>query len=73
VSEILLTGIKEGKDQIRGWFNLLHVMSMIMFDRPAFKAAYMHGFMNDAEGRKMNKSQGNFILPSEVTEKVNLL
>ena len=58
--------ILEGKDQIRGWFNLLHVASMIAFGKPSFKACYMHGFINDAQGRKMSKSLGNYILPAEV-------
>ena len=61
--------ILEGKDQIRGWFNLLHIASMIAFQKPAFKAAYMHGFINDAQGRKMSKSLGNQINPGEVIEK----
>jgi len=61
--------ILEGKDQIRGWFNLLMVASMISMGKPSFKNVYMHGFINDAEGRKMSKSLGNYILPKEVIEK----
>lgn len=61
--------ILEGKDQIRGWFNLLHVASMISMRRPSFKAVYMHGFVQDSQGRKMSKSAGNYILPQEVVEK----
>lgn len=61
--------ILEGKDQIRGWFNLLHVASMIAYGRKSFKAVYMHGFINDSQGRKMSKSEGNYIVPEEVTEK----
>ncbi len=61
--------IIEGIDQIRGWFNLLMVTSKVLFGIPSFKAAYMHGFINDALGRKMSKSLGNFILPEEVIEK----
>jgi isoleucyl-tRNA synthetase len=61
--------ILEGKDQIRGWFNLLHVASMIAFGKPSFKAVYMHGFVQDALGRKMSKSLGNYITPEEVVEK----
>ncbi|MBR9691428.1 isoleucine--tRNA ligase [Candidatus Woesearchaeota archaeon] len=61
--------ILEGKDQIRGWFNLLFVCSMVSMDKPSYKAVYMHGFVNDAQGRKMSKSLGNYILPEEVVGK----
>src|SRR3989344_965000 len=58
--------ILEGIDQIRGWFNLLFVASMIAMNNESFRAVYMHGFINDAQGRKMSKSLGNYILPQEV-------
>lgn len=58
--------ILEGKDQIRGWFNLLHIASFLAFGKPSFKAVYMHGFVQDALGRKMSKSLGNQIEPEEV-------
>ena len=61
--------ITEGKDQIRGWFNLLVVEGTIAFDQIPFKAVYMQGFINDAQGRKMSKSLGNIISPNEVIEK----
>lgn len=62
--------ILEGKDQIRGWFNLLMVASMIALERPSFKACYMHGFVQDAQGRKMSKSFGNVISPYEVIDEL---
>ncbi len=61
--------ILEGKDQIRGWFNLLLIASMISMGKHPYKAVYMHGWTNDAQGRKMSKSIGNYILPSEMIEK----
>jgi isoleucyl-tRNA synthetase len=61
--------ILEGKDQIRGWFNVLLVASMIGFNKHPYKAVYMHGFINDALGRKMSKSEGNYILPEEYVKK----
>ncbi len=61
--------ILEGKDQIRGWFNLLLVASMVSMGKPSFKKCYMHGFVQDAQGRKMSKSLGNYILPEEVINK----
>ncbi|MBD3203578.1 isoleucine--tRNA ligase [Candidatus Woesearchaeota archaeon] len=60
--------ILEGKDQIRGWFNLLFVASMISMENMSFDACYMHGFVNDAKGRKMSKSLGNVISPYEVID-----
>ncbi|GAG40745.1 unnamed protein product, partial [marine sediment metagenome] len=61
--------ILEGKDQIRGWFNLLLVASMVSMNKHSYKACYMHGFVQDAEGRKMSKSLGNIISPYEVIDK----
>lgn len=61
--------ILEGKDQIRGWFNLLFVASMVSMKKPSYKAVYMHGFVQDALGRKMSKSLGNIISPYEVINK----
>jgi isoleucyl-tRNA synthetase len=60
--------ILEGKDQIRGWFNLLMVASTIAFDKAPFKAVYMHGFINDYRGMKMSKSLGNVTSPYEIIE-----
>ncbi|MDO8656207.1 MAG: isoleucine--tRNA ligase, partial [Nanoarchaeota archaeon] len=61
--------ILEGKDQIRGWFNLLMVASFLAFDTPAFKNVYMHGFVTDVSGVKMSKSLGNITSPYEVIDK----
>lgn len=61
--------ILEGKDQIRGWFNLLMIASYLAFDKPAFKNVYMHGFLNDVSGVKMSKSLGNTTSPDELIEK----
>ncbi|HZX44763.1 MAG TPA: class I tRNA ligase family protein, partial [Candidatus Nanoarchaeia archaeon] len=61
--------ILEGKDQIRGWFNLLLVASMVSMGKHSYKACYMHGFVQDSSGRKMSKSLGNIISPYEVIDK----
>jgi isoleucyl-tRNA synthetase len=61
--------IIEGKDQIRGWFNLLMVTSFLALDRPSFKTCYMHGFITDIEGEKMSKSLGNILSPFDVIDK----
>ncbi len=61
--------ILEGKDQIRGWFNLLMVASFLALDKPSFKNVFMHGFLNDVGGVKMSKSLGNIIAPDELLQK----
>lgn len=61
--------ILEGKDQIRGWFNLLMIASFIAFDQPSFKNVFMHGFVTDVAGVKMSKSLGNIISPYELIDK----
>ncbi|MBW3023155.1 isoleucine--tRNA ligase, partial [Candidatus Woesearchaeota archaeon] len=61
--------ILEGKAQIRGWFNSLTCLSTVSREINAYKAVYMHGFVNDSLGRKMSKSLKNIISPYEVIEK----
>jgi len=61
--------ILEGKDQIRGWFNSLMCLSFVSHGKAPFKAVYMHGFINDAQGRKMSKSLKNIISPYEIIDK----
>ena len=61
--------IIEGKDQIRGWFNLLMVASALAFDKVPFKNVGMHGFLSGVDGVKMSKSLGNVISPQEIIDK----
>jgi isoleucyl-tRNA synthetase len=61
--------ILEAKEQVRGWFNLLMVASMIAFGRNCFNSVYMHGMLTDVQGVKMSKSLGNVISPYELIEK----
>ncbi|MDO8510727.1 MAG: isoleucine--tRNA ligase [Nanoarchaeota archaeon] len=61
--------ILEGKDQVRGWFNLLMVASFLAFNKPSFKNVYMNGFVTDVNGVKMSKSLGNIISPYELIDK----
>ncbi|MBI4154097.1 isoleucine--tRNA ligase [Candidatus Woesearchaeota archaeon] len=60
--------ILEGSDQVRGWFNSLMCLSMVSHQVPPYKAVYMHGMIQDAQGRKMSKSLKNTISPYEVIE-----
>ena len=60
--------ILEGQDQIRGWFNLLHVLSVMLRNKPAFQRCYMHGFIMDQNGEKWAKSKGNAKSPDYVVD-----
>ncbi len=61
--------ILEGKDQIRGWFNVLQVCSNITLQKSAFKNVFVNSFITDIEGVKMSKSLGNIISPYELIDK----
>ncbi|MBP9827171.1 isoleucine--tRNA ligase [Candidatus Saccharibacteria bacterium] len=52
--------ITEYIGQTRGWFYTLHVMSVALFDKPAFKTAVAHGIILGTDGRKMSKRLGNY-------------
>ncbi len=59
----------EGSDQHRGWFHSALLTAVGTRGRAPYEAVLTHGFVVDAEGRKMSKSVGNVISPSEVIEK----
>lgn len=56
----------EGSDQHRGWFQTSLIPSLAIDNKPPFKAVLTHGFVVDAEGRKMSKSLGNVISPLDI-------
>ncbi len=60
--------VTEGEDQITKWFYSQQASSMIAFDDVPYREAAMHGFTLDDKGRKMSKSLGNVVEPSEVVE-----
>lgn len=53
----------EGSDQHRGWFQSSLLSSIATCGEPPFRALVTHGFVTDANGRKMSKSLGNVIDP----------
>ncbi|KAK0114143.1 isoleucine-tRNA ligase [Cadophora gregata] len=60
----------EGTDQHRGWFQsslLTHTSASGRHD-PPFKTLITHGFTLDDKGKKMSKSIGNTIAPSEIID-----
>ena len=56
----------EGSDQHRGWFQLSLLPGLGATGVSPFNTVLTHGFMVDAEGRKMSKSLGNAIEVEDV-------
>ncbi len=59
----------EGSDQHRGWFQLSLLPALGATGIPPFKAIFTHGFMVDAQGKKMSKSGGNALEVDEILKK----
>ena len=59
----------EGSDQHRGWFHSALLTAVGTRKQAPYKAVLTHGFVVDADGRKMSKSLGNVIAPSEVIDR----
>jgi isoleucyl-tRNA synthetase len=60
--------IAEGLDQTRGWFYTLTVLSVALFDKPAFKNVIVNGMVLAADGKKMSKRLRNYTPPDELIE-----
>lgn len=59
----------EGSDQHRGWFMSSLMLSTATSEKAPYHQVLTHGFTVDENGRKMSKSLGNVIAPSEVWNK----
>ncbi|MDP0269082.1 isoleucine--tRNA ligase [Glaesserella parasuis] len=59
----------EGSDQHRGWFMSSLMLSTATDNKAPYNQVLTHGFTVDEKGRKMSKSLGNVIVPSEVWNK----
>ena len=56
----------EGSDQHRGWFHSALLTAVGTRGRAPYKAVLTHGFVVDADGKKMSKSIGNVVAPEAV-------
>ena len=59
----------EGSDQHRGWFHSAILTAVGTRNKAPYKAVLTHGYVVDADGKKMSKSLGNIVAPIEVIEK----
>ena len=58
----------EGSDQHRGWFQSSLLTSLGATGKPPFKQILTHGFIVDAQGKKMSKSGGNALEVEKILE-----
>jgi isoleucyl-tRNA synthetase len=62
--------IVEYVGQTRGWFYTMHVLSVALFDQPAFRNCICHGIVLDGDGRKLSKKLRNYPDPADVFETI---
>ena len=56
----------EGSDQHRGWFHSSLLTAVGTRGCAPYKAVLTHGFVVDADGKKMSKSVGNIVAPKKI-------
>ncbi|MBD5553625.1 MAG: isoleucine--tRNA ligase [Desulfovibrio sp.] len=59
----------EGSDQHRGWFHSSLLIAIGVRDKAPYRTVLTHGYVVDADGRKMSKSIGNVVAPQELIDK----
>lgn len=59
----------EGSDQHRGWFQSSLLTAVAVKGTAPYRSVLTHGYVVDGEGKKMSKSIGNVIYPSEVIKR----
>jgi len=60
--------ISEAVDQTRGWFYSLLAISVLLFDKPAYKSCLVMDLILDKDGAKMSKSKGNVVNPLDILQ-----
>jgi valyl-tRNA synthetase len=61
--------METGHDLIFIWVPRMIIFSLYLTKKAPFHTVYLHGLVNDAQGKKMSKSKGNVVNPLDLTEK----
>lgn len=61
--------VSEYISQVRTWFYYMHVLGVLLFDKPPFKNVVVSGTVLAENGSKMSKSKRNFPDPNLMFEK----
>lgn len=61
--------METGHDLIFKWIPRMVMFGLYLTKKAPFHTVYLHGLVNDAQGKKMSKSKGNVINPLVLTEK----
>lgn len=61
--------METGHDLIFKWVPRMVIFGLYLSGKAPFHTVYLHGLVNDAEGKKMSKSKGNVINPLALTDK----
>jgi valyl-tRNA synthetase len=61
--------METGHDLIFKWVPRMVIFGLYLSGKAPFHTVYLHGLVNDAQGKKMSKSKGNVINPLTLTDK----
>jgi valyl-tRNA synthetase len=61
--------METGHDLIFKWVPRMVIFGLYLSGKVPFHTVYLHGLVNDAQGKKMSKSKGNVINPLTLTDK----
>ncbi|MEK7101240.1 MAG: class I tRNA ligase family protein, partial [Patescibacteria group bacterium] len=61
--------METGRDLVFKWIPRMVIFGLYIGKKVPFHTVYLHGMVNDANGKKMSKSKGNVINPLDLTSK----